>query len=187
MNRRSTHLELPDDLFVEVFRAGVCSHGDKVAAIDVLFPHAPLSLGNPGNPLPLQPPCLPLLLGFATVVGRLRLRAGASARPQPQDAAYIAPADSIPPARRSLGLQGRAGARLKGGGRAGAVGTTGGIEAARLFCACISHGCDTRPPVTSFAELKREAMEMAAVDEMRTVSKLVAQSAEGREVRVVAR
>jgi len=68
-------LQLSDNLFVEVFWARVCAHGDQVPTIDVFFLHASLSLGDSCDALPFQSSGLPLLFGLAALVRRFRLGA----------------------------------------------------------------------------------------------------------------
>lgn len=77
-----TYLELSDNLLVEVLWTGVCSQGNKVAAIDVLFPHASFSFGDSCNSFPFQPSSFPLLFGLAALIWGVCL--GTSSR-QPED------------------------------------------------------------------------------------------------------
>lgn len=67
----STHLQLPDNLFVKVFGACICSQRHEVSAIDVLLFERPLAFLFAGDPLALESPGFPLLSCFFSFIGRI--------------------------------------------------------------------------------------------------------------------
>jgi hypothetical protein len=57
-------LELPHNLFAEVFWTNICAESDEITTIHMLFPHTPFALFQPGLSFPLRPPSLALLFGL---------------------------------------------------------------------------------------------------------------------------
>lgn len=118
-----SYLELPDDGLCEVFGPNINTHGHQVSSIDMLFLETLLAVFYAVDPLTLQPPCFPLGLCLASLVGCLD--SGGYGGPNAQEAANFIPAGAIPQSGAAV-VTGGGGGGIEGWCYGGAVVTVGG-------------------------------------------------------------